>query len=169
MGLALGKVKHGRGGVDLVGGSAGAPTPLVRTSECLAAAFPTTNDTATDTGLELAVNAGAVVLVKVYATVDAGAAGMKFAFACPAGSVIEGWAISTQASLITTIVARFTAINTLTASMANTLVGTMEIFARVIVGVAGTIKFQIASTTAGQTSLVGAGTTMELTTGTPAV
>ena len=79
---------------------------------------------------------------------------------------IEGWIVASQASLITTITQRFTAISTLGLTFAETLRGPAEIFALVRVGATGgTIKLQTCSTNPGETQLIAAGATLELTSG----
>ena len=147
--------------VQPLGGTAPALTP---TSCCLAAQFSTTLATAVATNLSLPIAADVVAVARFYLTVDAPASGMRFQITAPSGSVVAGWIISTQASLILTIAQGVAAPNTLGVQMLATARGTAEIQVRIANGATpGNVTLSIASQTAGQVSLVDAGSVFELT------
>ena len=141
---------------------AAAVSTAVRTS--LAAQWTTTLDTAQDvTGLEASVSANDVCFVNAFLTVDAPAGGMKIALDAPAGSIVEGWIMSTGSTATAILRTRLNAISTLTASIAATARGTMVITLRVVVGATGgTLKLQACSTTATQSTVIDVGSIFEV-------
>lgn len=128
----------------------------------LSANFTTTAATAQNTALTFQAAANEVWVIDVQLTVQcSGTGGVKFAIGTPAGATVEGWLYSSLAAITTLSYQRITAINTLSAVATHTVATTPggdKIRVTVTMGATpGAVTIQVASTTAGQTTTIFAG------------
>lgn len=129
--------------------------------QSLTSNFTTTSATEVATNLTYAANAGEVWIVEFDGSIScSGTGGVKASFTIPAGATIEGFAVGATTGVTAQTSSRITAGSTLTAAFAAvaSTVLPLRIRARVkLGGTGGNITLNFASTTAGQTTTVFAG------------
>lgn len=132
----------------------------------LATTFTTTLATGQSSNLTLSVAASEIWCFQASLLVScSGSGGTKVAVAAPSGTTLEAFARGHSTALTATTGARMPSMNTLSAvafdTAATAVPGRVELGGSVVVGTtAGNVTIQIASTTAGQTSSLLAGSTL---------
>lgn len=131
----------------------------------LSANATTTAATNTNTNLSFSVAANEVWVVMFDFTAQCSSTGgVKIQISTPASATIEGWYLSSGATITTPVYNRITAINTLTTTITHTVAttpGPDRIWIRVKNSTnAGTISLGFASGTSTQTTTIFAGATM---------